>query len=89
MIAGSDPAPAHDHEGTDCDSCVQTLISRATLTPDAGFGLNELPAPVFIVPAALRLDPAPVLPVRNQWPPGEEAPVRAATLTEQNISLLI
>ena len=82
-------APSHDHRDDGCDSCVQTLLNRVSLTPDAGLAPNEVPAPVFIVPAALQLDPEPVLQVRDQWPPGEEAPVRAPTLTEQNISLLI
>ncbi len=89
MAATSDPAPAHDHGDADCDGCTQTLLNRVSITPDAGLAPNEVPAPVFIIPLALQLDPQPVMPVRQHWPPGDEAPPRPSTLTHQKISLLI
>ena len=82
-------APLHDHESEDCDGCAQSVLTRASGSPDAGLVTSKLPAPVFVVPVALQLEAPPVAPVNAKWPPGLGPPRPPRTLTHQKVSLLI
>ena len=91
-MAGSDHAMpdegGHQHES--CDGCENGLLNRAAISPEAGLATVSIPAPIFIIPAAIALDPAPAAPLlRDRWPPGSGPPSRPNTLTHQKISLLI
>lgn len=85
----SDPVQPHDHGDEGCDSCLQTLLNRASLTPDADLGTFQGPSPVFIIPVALQLDPGPGLYEHDVRPRGAGPPLEPRTLTHQKISLLI
>lgn len=92
----ADAAPAdagHAHHGDDpassCDDCNQTLINRASTTPDKAVSGSTFPLPVLIIPATLMLDGGLPAVTRDDWPPGLDPPLPAVTLTQQKISLLI
>lgn len=93
----------HDHHGqpqtdgdhhlpknhSECEGCARTLLNRAATKIDAGMQPDQLPAPVLVVPAAYLFVKSPAGAIRAVWPPGDEPPIRPATLTHQKISLLI
>lgn len=92
MHASDDSAPMGHHQGGDrssCDSCTQTVTSRAIATPDKADTASSFPLPVFVIPARLSLEASAIMPDNEAWPPGLDPPLRPSTLTHQKISLLI
>jgi hypothetical protein len=88
-MASDEPAPAHDHGSEDCEGCARSLLNRISIAPDLAPVFEKLPAPVFVIPAALQFDAEKDIPERAEWPPGDEPPICPDTLTHQKISLLI
>ena len=88
-MAPGDPAPAHDHGSEDCEGCDRSLLNRISIAPDLTPVFEQLPAHVFVIPAAMQFDAEKDIPDRAVWPPGDEPPIRPDTLTHRKISLLI
>ena len=77
------------HQNAGCDGCDNSLLNRASITPQAGLAPVSTPAPVFLLAAAPGIDRQPGPAARQNWPPCHGPPLRPNTLTQQKISLLI
>jgi len=89
----ANPPVGHAHHGDDgalgCEACDQSLVNRASATPDKALDGSSFPLPRLVVPARLQLEPPSQAVQQTDWPPGLDPPLRGLTLIQQKISLLI